>query len=595
MSSRTIVIIAPPGATLQDVTGPWEVFSRAAVYSPGTYRVVVASVGVDTTISTKFGLGLTCQASIRDLELPLDTVLVSGSDQVFSAPPDEAFLDWLRARAKDARRIGSICTGAFYLAQAGLLDGRRATTHWRYVPKLRDEFPSVRVDAEPIFVRDESFYTSAGITAGIDLALALVEEDCGPFVAQAVAKDLVVFLHRPADQEQISAALAQRMADRRPIRFVQQWAPGHLDAIAGVEDLATLVNMSTRNFARLFRRETGETPGQFIRRLRVEAASRRLRERAGGAEKVAAQVGFGSGRTLRRALKRGVGRCSVDRRMFAMGATAALAAAVMGAEKDALNRRAAGADKKPSIAAGLGEHADAFGKLGNRPITIGVLVFERMDQVDFTGPFAVLSRIRDSTLRIISLDGRPVRDHKGLWLTPDVALAAAPDFDVLQIPGGPGQEALMDNEAVLSLIRRQVESQRVLFSVCTGALLCGAAGVLKGRRATTHWSAFELLPYFGAVPVKARVVVDGNLVSAAGVTAGIDGALQLAALIRGDEAAQRIQLDIQYAPEPPFNAGSPETAPADVLAAVREKYQPLTDARAITARRVAARLGVGAT
>ncbi len=146
--------------------------------------------------------------------------------------------------------------------------------------------------------------TSAGITAGIDLSLALVEEDCGPFIAQTIARDLVVFLHRPADQEQISAALSQRMADRRPIRFVQQWAPGHLDAISSVDDLAALVHMSPRNFARLFRRETGETPGQFIRRLRVEAARSRLRARGEGVEKVAAQVGFGSGRTMRRALRR---------------------------------------------------------------------------------------------------------------------------------------------------------------------------------------------------------------------------------------------------------------------------------------------------
>jgi transcriptional regulator GlxA family with amidase domain len=302
MSLRTIVIVAPPGATMQDVTGPWEEFSRAAVYAPETYRVLVASCGADSAVSTKFGLGLVCHGSIHDLPLPLDTVLVAGSDQVFSAPRDQKFLDWLRSLR--VRRLGSICTGAFYLAQAGLLAGRRATTHWRYIPKLREEFPDVQVDAQPIFVRDESLYTSAGITAGIDLSLALVEEDCGPGIAQAIARDLVVFLHRPADQEQISAALAQRMADRRPIRFVQQWAPGHLDAISSVDDMAALVNMSPRNFARLFRRETGVTPGQFIRRLRVEAAQRRLSESPAGTETVASQVGFGSGRSLRRALRR---------------------------------------------------------------------------------------------------------------------------------------------------------------------------------------------------------------------------------------------------------------------------------------------------
>jgi cyclohexyl-isocyanide hydratase len=280
----------------------------------------------------------------------------------------------------------------------------------------------------------------------------------------------------------------------------------------------------------------------------------------------------------------------MDRRTFTRAAAASLAAGVGAAFSQAKTPSNAGRPGSDESRPEIRDDA-AFGELCKRPITIGVLVFERMDQVDFTGPFAVLSRVPDSTLRVVSVDGRAVRDHKGLLLTPDTALADAPAFDVLQIPGGPGQEALMDNAGVLSLIRKQVESKRVLFSVCTGALLCGAAGVLKGRRATTHWSAFDLLPYFGATPVKSRVVVDGNLVSAAGVTAGIDGALQLAALIRGDDAAQRIQLDIQYAPEPPFNAGSPETAPAEVLAAVREKYRPLTDARAATARRVAARLG----
>ncbi len=545
--------------------------------------------GTQAAISTKFGLGLTCHCSIRELELPLDTVLVSGSDQVFSVPPDVEFLEWLRARMRDTRRMGSICTGAFYLAQAGLLDGRRATTHWRYVPRLREEYPKVHVDAEPIFVRDEligdaAIYTSAGITAGIDLALALVEEDCGPVVAQAVAKDLVVFLHRPADQEQISAALAQRMADRRPIRFVQQWAPGHLDSISGVEDLAALVNMSARNFARLFRRETGETPGQVhsppASRGGVEAIAgenRRCREgcRASGVWKRAdIASGIEEGRTV-----------NLGRRAFAMSVFSAVAA----------SGAIAADDKKPSIAGRLGGRpiGTVEKPSGGSSISIGVLVFERMDQVDFTGPFAVLSRVPDSTLKVISIDGSAVRDHKGLLLTPDLALADAPNFDVLQIPGGPGQEALMDNEAVLSLIRRQVESQRVLFSVCTGALLCGAAGVLKGRKATTHWSAFDLLPYFGATPVKSRVVVDGDLISAAGVTAGIDGALTLAAQLRGDEAAQRIQLDIQYAPEPPFDAGSPESAPTEVLAAVKEKYAPLTQARAATAKRVAQRLGVG--
>jgi cyclohexyl-isocyanide hydratase len=240
----------------------------------------------------------------------------------------------------------------------------------------------------------------------------------------------------------------------------------------------------------------------------------------------------------------------------------------------------------------VGAVTSAFDTLREKPLRIGVLIFERMDQIDFTGPFSVLSRLPEASLAVLSKDGRPIRDHKGLRLTPDLALDDADSYDVLQIPGGPGQEALMDDEAVLSLIRRQMESQRVLFSVCTGALICGAAGVLRGRKATTHWSAVDLLPLFGATPVRSRVVVDGPLITAAGVTAGIDGALTLAALLRGEAVAQQIQLDIQYAPDPPFHSGEPQTAPRDVLDAVQGRYEPLTNARRATAKRIATKLGV---
>jgi cyclohexyl-isocyanide hydratase len=224
---------------------------------------------------------------------------------------------------------------------------------------------------------------------------------------------------------------------------------------------------------------------------------------------------------------------------------------------------------------------------GGEKLAIGSFIYPRMDQIDFTGPFAVLSRLPDSELHVMSLDGGPIEDHKGLALTPQIAISEAPPLDVLHVPGGPGQEALMHDERVLSMIRRHADAGRTVFSVCTGALLCGAAGILRGRRATTHWSAFELLHYFGATPVDARVVVDGNIVSAAGVTAGIDGALQLAALLRGEHAAQEIQLDIQYAPEPPFDAGSPQSAPREIVSAVKERYRPLTEARRNTARAIA--------
>jgi cyclohexyl-isocyanide hydratase len=223
---------------------------------------------------------------------------------------------------------------------------------------------------------------------------------------------------------------------------------------------------------------------------------------------------------------------------------------------------------------------------------IGSLLFEGIDQIDLTGPFEVLSRIPNSTYGIYGKTAEPVRDLKGLRLTPDAALADAPRLDVLHVPGGFGQEALMEDAEVLGWIRRQASGARSIFSVCTGALLCGAAGLLRGRRATTHWASFHLLPFFGAIPVNQRVVVDGNWVFAAGVTAGIDGALRLAAELRGDEAAQAIQLYMAYAPEPPFNSGTPETAPAAILDHARQSVRGITARREETARRAATRLGI---
>lgn len=230
----------------------------------------------------------------------------------------------------------------------------------------------------------------------------------------------------------------------------------------------------------------------------------------------------------------------------------------------------------------------------DKHLQIGSLLFEGLDQIDLTGPFEVLSRIPNSTYRIFAKTTDPVRDLRGLRLTPDAALAEAPKLDVLHVPGGFGQEALMDDDEVLSWVKHQAAGAICVFSVCTGALICGAAGLLKGRRATTHWAAFHLLPFFGAIPVNERVVVDKEMVFAAGVTAGIDGALRVAAELRGDDAARTIQLYMQYAPEPPFNSGSPETAPPGILEAARRAVSGITARREETARRFADRFGIAA-
>ena len=225
-------------------------------------------------------------------------------------------------------------------------------------------------------------------------------------------------------------------------------------------------------------------------------------------------------------------------------------------------------------------------------LQIGSLLFEGIDQIDLTGPFKVLSRIPNTTYRIYGKTAAPIRDLKGLRLASDATLPDAPPLDVLHVPGGHGQEALMGDAEVLNWIRQQASGACSIFSVCTGALICGAAGLLKGRRATTHWASFHLLPYFGAIPVNERVVVDGAWIFAAGVTAGIDGALRLAAELRGDATAQAIQLHMAYAPEPPFDSGTPETAPSAILEQARRSVRTITVQREQTARRVAARLGI---
>jgi len=228
----------------------------------------------------------------------------------------------------------------------------------------------------------------------------------------------------------------------------------------------------------------------------------------------------------------------------------------------------------------------------DRHLQIGSLMFDGIDQIDLTGPFEVLARIPNSTYRLYGKTGDMIRDLKGLRLTPDASIAEAPQLDILHIPGGRGQEALMEDEEVLGWIRQQAAGAHSIFSVCTGALVCGAAGLLKGRRATTHWASFHLLPYFGAIPVNERVVIDGNWIFAAGVTAGIDGALRLAAELRGDDAAKAIQLHMVYAPEPPFDSGTPETAPAHILEQTRATLVEITSQREVTAKRIAEKLGI---
>lgn len=221
-------------------------------------------------------------------------------------------------------------------------------------------------------------------------------------------------------------------------------------------------------------------------------------------------------------------------------------------------------------------------------LTIGSLIFDDLDQVDLTGPHEVLSRLPDSTWKIYAKTMAPARDMKGLRILPDATLDEAPQLDVLHLPGGYGVDAALSDPVILNWVRRQAQGAQAVFTVCTGALLLGATGLLRGRRATTHWASHHMLALLGATPVNERVVEDGKFVTAAGVTSGFDGALHLAAKLRGVEVAQGIQLYMQYDPRPPFDAGTPETAPAALVAATRATMAPVLERREAALRAVAA-------
>jgi transcriptional regulator GlxA family with amidase domain len=308
---RTVVFLAAPKTQILDVTGPFQVFVRASElfvqrYPKETvpYKVVLASVDKAHTVQTTCGLVLSGGVDYRTIRGRIDTLLIAGGKGFEVATRDEDLLSWLRNAAKSSRRFGSICTGAFLLASAGLLDNRRVTTHWKWAPELADRCKRTTVDPDPIYIRDGKLYTSAGVTAGMDLALAMVEEDLGSPLALEVARELVMYLRRAGGQSQFSTALALQASDRRQIEELLGWAVDHLNDDLSVASLASRAGMSQRNFARVFADETGTPPGEFVHRIRVEAARRRLEESDDKLQKIAADCGFGSVNSLRRSFFR---------------------------------------------------------------------------------------------------------------------------------------------------------------------------------------------------------------------------------------------------------------------------------------------------
>ncbi|MDO0938241.1 GlxA family transcriptional regulator [Streptomyces sp. DG2A-72] len=313
MAQRTVLVVLFDGVQSLDVIGPVEVFAGAEKHTPGTYRIRTASLD-GSPVRTSSGLTLVPDGALDAVPDP-HTLLVPGGQG--TRRPNAHLTDWLRDHGPRAERLVSVCTGAILLAEAGLLDGRRATTHWAYADKLACDHPAVRVDADPIYIRDGQVSTSAGVTSGIDLALALVEEDLGREVALTIARHLVVFLRRPGNQAQFSAQLAAQTAQREPLREVQQWITEHPDADLTVESLAARARLSPRHFARAFQAETGMTPGRYVDRVRLEHARRLLEDTRDGIEEISRTSGYGTPEAMRRAFVKSLGTAPAEyRRRF---------------------------------------------------------------------------------------------------------------------------------------------------------------------------------------------------------------------------------------------------------------------------------------
>jgi transcriptional regulator GlxA family with amidase domain len=304
--ARKIVIVGFPGVQALDVVGPHDVFAGASLLTDGGYDVVVTSIEA-TPITTPTGLAFVA-APLPDPTEPIDTVVLPGGAGVDSARSDPDLISWIKAVAGSARRVVTVCTGVFLAAQAGLLDGHRATTHWAFAERLAREFPAIDVDPDPIFIRSsQTVWTAAGVTAGIDLALSLIEDDHGTEIAQTVARWLVLHLRRPGGQTQFAAPVWMPRAKRIGIREVQEAIESEPGGSHSIGELARRATMSPRHFTRVFTDEVGEAPGHYVERVRTEAARRQLQETDDTVVAIATRCGFGTAETMRRNFIRRVG------------------------------------------------------------------------------------------------------------------------------------------------------------------------------------------------------------------------------------------------------------------------------------------------
>lgn len=305
-SIRRIVILMYPRVRELDIAGVVDVFSTANTLLPADQRYHITYVSTDDEgqVEGMYGMGLRSGPHYSTIRGKVDTVIIPGGMGSELTVPTPKLLKWLQKQASTARRMGSVCTGAWLLAQAGLLDGRKATTHWAYARDLATTFPKVNVDPDPIWVKDGCIYSSAGATSGIDLSLALVEEDHGRKIALEVARMLVVFLCRPGSQTQFSVSLREQKTENRPMRDLQVWMQENLARDLSVPALAARAAMSERNFQRVFAREMGMSPSQYVEEMRVEAVRRKLERSSQSMEEIAQACGFGSADVMGRCFMR---------------------------------------------------------------------------------------------------------------------------------------------------------------------------------------------------------------------------------------------------------------------------------------------------
>ena len=527
---RTVLIVLFDGVQSLDVTGPLEVFNAANRWCAGRepaapgYAITTASLG-GAAVRTTSGLGLLPDADLAAVRDAPDLLVVPGGEGARRRDPD--LVGWLRAHARAATTLTSVCTGAFLLAEAGLLTGRAVTTHWERCDDLAAQYPDITVDPEPIFIKDGNLATSAGVTSGIDLALALIEEDLGrdwPWPSPGTSSSSCAA--RAASRSSAPSSRRRSRAASRSARY-SSGSPSTRRGTCPSRPSPLRASLSPRQFARAFAAEVGLTPGRYVDNVRIEAARRCLEDTADGIEEAARACGYGTPEAMRRAFIRTLGVSPAEyRRRFR--ATPAQPARTTAGNSCRSSSRSLTASPPSTRSAPTRCSSTCRGRRSSSPRRSG--------------------------------RGRQRRDGD-LHLAGEASFADVPHPDVIVVPGGSGEADQLSPGPLQDWLLEADKTSTWTTSVCTGALILARAGLLAGRAATTNWQALEELERLGVKVLRERYVFDGKYVTAAGVSAGIDMALALAARIAGDDVREAIQLGIEYDPRPPFNAGSPATAP----------------------------------